>query len=371
VLIGLNYGVLHHSEVDGIWTAEQNGKPVFFAVTFNGEDLDQVERWHRPTFLYMSNDNGYSWQLIGPSPCGSAGTRPSGSASELWVYGSSSCVMRTVDGGQTWKQMPGFNFVYANGSVTALKFDPTHHNILYYSTGVNERHLMRYQYNADSGQGQAVDLKTQSASLVVDQMNSSAIFTDKAQLSTDGGWTWSDRSRALNAACKCDVSSYYIGPAKSLSFRNGELRVLIAYGVNAFNGYPGEIATMVSKDSGASWQRVSLLSATGLRAGPFVDPDDSTTAFIVALTAPQGTPGAFGASFRPDNLKVLETNDGGETWKEIARHHASNGNNSPVFFHGINKFSSQGRHSLLLATSEGLLRSDDEGRTWEVLGGIR
>ncbi len=80
VLVGLNYGVLQHSEVDGVWTAISNGKPVLFAVTFNSHDLDQNERWHRPTFLFTSNDDGYSWQLYGGRPCGNLATRPAGSS---------------------------------------------------------------------------------------------------------------------------------------------------------------------------------------------------------------------------------------------------------------------------------------------------
>jgi len=370
VLIGLNYGVLHHSEVDGVWTTQQDGKPILFATTFNGEDLDQVERWHRPTFLYVSRDNGYSWDLIGNSQCGTLGNRPAGSTSELWLYGSASCVMRTTDSGQTWEQMPGFNFIYGNASVSDLKFDTAHQGVLYYCTGVNGRSLMRYQYNRETKQGQAVDLKAQATAVVVDQTNAAAIFTDKAQLSTDGGWTWTDKSKTLDAVCKCDINAWGFGLTSPLSFRAGDIRVMLAYGANAFNGYPGDIVVMQSRDSGESWSMISKLAITGLRAGPFLNPDDSQNIFIAGVST-QGTPGIFGSSYAPNALKILESTDGGATWNEIYRQSVKGQNAGHGFLHGVAKLNWNGGQSILMATSAGLLRSDDDGRTWNTLGGIK
>jgi len=372
MLVGLNYGVLQHSEVDSVWTAIRDGKPVFFVVTFNGYDLDQVEAWHRPNFLYMSRDSGHSWDLLGRTECGTLATRPAGSNSEVWVYGSDSCVMRTTDGGQTWTHMPGFDFLYYQAKVTDLKFDPVRPNVLYYSTGVNERHIMRYQFNRGTGQGQAVDLKTYAEMLVVDQSSPNAIFTDQAQLSTDGGWTWTDKSGALSSACRCDIKNYYNGGPKPLSFHGGEIRILIAFGADAFNSYPGEIDVMRSLDLGDSWDRISKLAVSGLRAGPFVNPDDSQDVFIAAVFGQEKGPGGFGLgpSYRVDTLKVLETSDGGGTWKEIYTRPVSGEHPGEGFLHGVTQFKRNGGRSILLATSDGLIRSDDEGQTWSRLGGI-
>ena len=367
VLVGLNYGVLHHSEVDGLWTAQQDGKPILFAATFNGEDLDQVERSHRPTFLYVSRDNGYSWDLIGNSQCGKLGNRPKGSLAELWLYGSASCVMRTRDAGLTWEQMPGFNFLYANASVSDLKFDPIRHEVVYYST---YGQLMRYQYNENTKQGQAIDLKAKTDRSVVDEANPTTIFTDEAQLSSDGGWTWTDKSKTLDAVCKCDINAWHFGLTSPLSFRAGDIRVMLAYGANAFNGYPGDIVVMQSRDSGASWSAISKLAITGLRAGPFVNPDDSQDIFI-AIVSTQGTPGTFGSSYAPNALKILESADGGPTWNEIYRQSVKGQNAGQGFLQGVAKLKWDGGHSILLATSRGLLRSDDDGHTWNTLGGIR
>ncbi len=281
--------------------------------------------------------------------------------------------MRTTDAGQTWDQMPGFNAIYSGGQVTDFKFDPVHHNVAYYSTGVNERHLMRYQYNTDTKQGQSVDLKTQAVALVVDQTNPSAIFTAKAQLSTDGGWTWTDKSHALAAACKCDVTTYYVGPVSPLSFRGGDIRLLVANGNNALNGYPGDIFVMRSQDSGDSWNVISKLAASGLRAGPFVNPDDSQNAFIAAVFAQQSGPGGFGLgpSYSATTLKVLETSDGGATWKAILTRAAVGQNPGVGFLHGVAQLKQNGGRAILLATNAGLLRSEDEGRTWTKLGGLQ
>ena len=370
VLIGLNYGVLLHSESDGIWTTKKDGKPVLFAVTFNDGELDQVERWHRPAFLYTSKSDGYSWDLIGKPDCGNSATRPRGAESETWEYGGA-CAARTSDGGETWQQMPGFDFVSQGAIVNDFKFDPVHPNVLYYSAGVNERHIFRYQYNPETRQGQAVDLKTTAAGLVIDQTNPLSIFTDKAQLSTDGGWTWADKSHPLETACKSNIKSFYVGMAKSLSFHAGEIRVLLASDPNAFNGYPGDITVLRSPDSGDTWAPIAKLPAHGLRAGPFSNPDDPQDFFIAAVSAPGGTPGAFGDSFRVNAVKVLETRDGGATWKVIYQNAASGQNPGMGFLHGVAQIAHGSDRSILLATNKGLLRSDDEGNTWIKLGGLQ
>jgi photosystem II stability/assembly factor-like uncharacterized protein len=366
VLIGLNYGVLLHSEVDNVWASTLNGKPSLFAVAANSSYLDQVQS----KFSYLSTDNGYSWELIGKTECGASVTRPRGSPSEMWVYGNTNCVVRSRDGGLDWEPVPGVNFQFAGGAMTTFQFDTTTHDIAYYSVGVNERHLFRYQYSPETRQGQSVDLKTIAVQVLVDESNHSDLFTDTARLSTDGGWTWTDKSKQLAKACKCDIGTRYLGPAKLLSFRGGEIHALIDYDGNAFNGYPGDIALVRSRDLGETWDVIAKLDAHKLLAGPFINPDDAMNVFIGALTAPKGTPGAFGASYRPDAVLVLETKDGGATWKEIYRRAVSGQFRGQGLIRGITQLNRAGGRSILMATSEGLLRSEDEGRTWSPLGGI-
>jgi TonB family protein len=159
--------------------------------------------------------------------------------------------------------------------------------------------------------------------------------------------------------------------AKSLSFHAGEIRVLLASDPNAFNGYPGDITVLRSPDSGDTWAPIAKLPAHGLRAGPFSNPDDPQDFFIAAVSAPGGTPGAFGDSFRVNAVKVLETRDGGATWKVIYQNAASGQNPGMGFLHGVAQIAHGSDRSILLATNKGLLRSDDEGNTWMKLGGLQ
>jgi photosystem II stability/assembly factor-like uncharacterized protein len=371
VLVGLNFGVLLHSEVDNIWTSTSNGKPALFAITANSGDIDQVEQWHRPTFGYLSTDDGYSWQLVGKAECGASVTRPRGMVNEVWVYGNTNCMMRSRNGGLDWERVPGVDFRFSGGTMTAFQFDPTTHDIAYYSVGVNERYLLRYQYNPATAQGQSVDLKTIAVEILVDETDHSNLFTDTARLSTDGGWTWTDKSKQLASACKCDIGTRYLGPAKLLSFRGGEIRALISYDGNAFNGYPGDIAIVRSRNLGDAWDVIEKLELHKLIAGPFINPDDAMNVFIVALSAPKGTPGAFGSSYRPDAVRVLETKDGGASWNEIYRRAVSGQFRGEGLIRGVAQVQHPGGRSILMATSEGLLRSEDEGRTWTQVGGIR
>ena len=89
-----------------------------------------------------------------------------------------------------WQHLPGFEFRYSNGEMRNLRVDANNRNIAYYTVGVNERYCFHYQYNSESKQGQAVDLKTLAVEiLLTDEANPSTLFTDTARLSTDGGWT--------------------------------------------------------------------------------------------------------------------------------------------------------------------------------------
>lgn len=367
-MVSLNYGVLTHSEAANVWASSINGKTTLVAMTANLADIDQTQG----IYTYVSTDDGYSWDLIGKTQCGESITRPRELPNELFIYGNTSCVMRSRNGGLDWELLPGVGFPYAGGHMTTLQFDSNTPDIAYYSVGVNERHLYRYQYHPESKQGQAVDLKTLAVEMLVDESNHANLFTDTALLSADGGWTWADKSKQLAKACKCNVGSGYPGAARLLSFRNGEIRALIIHDGNmAWNGFPGDIAIVRSTDLGDTWDTVTKLDIHGLMGGPFINPDDAMNVFIVAVTAPKGTSGFGGMSYRPDIVKVLETKDGGASWNEIYRHTASVQSPGRLLVRGVAQIKRAGGRSILMATKEGLMRSEDEGRTWTTLGGLR
>jgi hypothetical protein len=320
-------------------------------------------------------------------------------SNEIWIYGNATCVTKTLTGGKTWQAMPGFltripdigresipfgydgasskdgwgvnttdgEDRYGNLSVSCLHIDPQGQSVVYYCT---EETLYRYQFDATSGQGHAVNLKALAADVRIDELNHLALYTDTGKFSLDGGWTWIDKSKQLAKICGCDNGERYITAAKLLSFHGGELRALIVARGDAFNGYPGDVTIIRSQDMGDTWNVVERLKAHGLVGGPFINSADSANIFIAVQTA-QGTPGVLGTSYKTDSVKVLETKDGGKSWNEVYSHAAGGQFQTQGLVRGVAQVKSDTGRSLLLATREGLLKSDDEGTNWKKLGGIQ
>lgn len=366
ILVGLNYGVVPHSEVDNAWTGIMNGHPALFAVTANLYDADQVERNTRPTFAYVSTDSGYSWELMGKPECGELAASPRGTPTDIWVYGNPTCVTRTQDGGLTWDHLPGVEFRFGNASMSNLEFDPKDRNIAYYCVGVNEYYLYRYQYSSATKQGQAVDLKMVATDVLVDESNHSVLFTDSGHLSSDGGWTWTDKSSSLTSFLG-GVPALSNRTFKLVSFHNGEIRAVV--GQFDRMSSDGTIKIIQSPDSGNTWQQVGAVES---RAPPyqwqwpkvFRNGTDPSNFFVVTFTSQTRGSNA---------IKLLETKDAGRTWRGIYSRAITPDDNQrdAEIIRGVAQVREGGTRRLLIGGRYGLWTSTDEGTTWKRLGGVQ
>jgi photosystem II stability/assembly factor-like uncharacterized protein len=362
VLIGLNYGVLSHSEVDHVWTSNINGHPALFAVTANQYDLDQPGAYRRPTILSVSTDDGYSWKLLGVPVCGGLAANPRGSSTEIWVYGTDiSCIMRSQDGGLSWIKMPGVQLRYSNASVSRLVPDPRDSNIAYYCVGVNEYKVYRYQYDPATKQGVSMDLKTEATEVLVDDSNRLSLYTNKGMLSTDGGWTWIDKSSSITKSLGVDLGSYF--PNFTLiSFRNGEIVGIVNHIQDIMSG-SGTITVVKSADSGSTWQKVSVVNTRipeyGRHPQIFFNSNDSSNFFLVGSDS--------------SKVRLLETKDSGQTWREIYSRSMTRDESGQYrqIIQSVSQVTEGTGRRLLIGGRYGLWTSIDEGATWKILGGLQ
>ncbi|MGA2483563.1 MAG: hypothetical protein ABSF92_10655 [Candidatus Acidiferrales bacterium] len=372
VLVGLNYGVLPHSEVDNVWVGSMNGRPAIFSATANLYLSDQVQEWTRPTFISVSQGGGYSWELVGKTECGEQALVRGGLPTDMWIYGSPVCVRTTNDGGLNWTNASGVNFRYGNASMSRISLDPKNKNVWYYCVGVNEYYLYRYQYDPSTKQGQAVDLKVVANDVVVADDNDKELFTDSGRLTTNGGWTWTDKSAAL---VKYMPSGLWSSGIRLVYFRNGEIRAVIGSYDRMSNN--SMVTVIKSADMGSTWQVASslpdeqLMSERAFMSGGlmvFPNSNNPLNLFIATVSYSKGP-----YSYRATASKVFETKDGGETWQEVYSRDVTekDGRQDIETIRGVGQMPTSTGRVLFVGGSHGLWRSEDEGETWKRVGGVQ
>jgi photosystem II stability/assembly factor-like uncharacterized protein len=361
VLVGLNYGVLPHSEVQSVWTSRINGHTAIFAVTGDYYNVDVIglPAWGISNYISASTDDGYSWEMVGKE-CGRRSVSPKGASSDVWVYGSD-CLARTEDGGKTWYDLPDANTDQHGTDASRLTIDPADHNLAYYCIGVNEHHVYRYKYDSATRRGQSTELKVEASDILVDESNSLALYTNKGMLSTDGGWTWTDKSATL--ARDLGVELAYYKPNLSLvSFRNGEIIGVVGH-IEDVMSDTGTIAVVRSVDSGTTWQKVSAVKTRipgyGREPQIFFNSNDSSNFFLV---------GSDSAAVR-----LLETKDSGHTWQTVYSQAMVDGDSGQYaqIIRSVAQFTEGDGRRLLIGGKYGLWTSTDEGATWKRLGGLQ
>jgi len=371
-LVGLTYGLTPHSTVDNVWTARSpTGRTLLFST---GGNYAGQSRPDTP-FSSVSSDGGHSWELLseGKPNCGERVAVRRGSAADIWVYGHG-CVMRTQDGGEAWTMLPGFTLPDSSGSMSKLELDPQDPNLAYYCIGTNERHLFRYHYDPATRQGQSVDLKVLAPDVVVAEDNPKVLFTSSGQLSTDGGWTWIDKSKPLAALVDTNVKEGYVGPVRIVSLLKGELRAVVYRRAVSLGYEPGVTRIVKSNNLGDSWEQVTafreaLLQSSGFGGqgfGVYRNPHDSANFFIATFVNAKPP--------QTSRVRVLETRDRGETWREIySSPHAQVGFPGEVreVVKTVVRVQNGSESSLWVGGLRGLWKSDDEGKTWKPVGGVQ
>ena len=379
VLIGLNYGVLSHSEIDNVWVSSMNGHAVIFAVTANLNLLDQAQQYTRPTFISVSQDGGYSWELVGNTECGEQALVRGGLPMDMWIYGNAGCVRTTNDGGLNWTNAPGVESRWSNVSMSKICLDSKNRNVWYYCVG---RELYRYQFDQSTNQGHSVDLKVTANDVVVADDNNKQLFTDNGQLSTDGGWTWTDKSTVLTKYVTSGESLWNC-EIYLLSFRNGEIRAVVCKGDRMSAN--GVVSIIKSRDLGSTWQESSTLpnekmihtgGYANVQLGGWVydhlavfsNPNNPSNFFIGTVSCSK-----VNYSYNATASKVFETQDAGETWHQIYAHDVvqNNGSQDIEKIRGVSQMATGAGRALFVGGSCGLWKSEDEGKTWKRVGGMQ
>lgn len=376
-LVGLNYGLLPRSTIISMFSGQYRGKQALFATVSNSTPTNQGSArdikngtyyvvsgtYNVDGGTYFSIDDGLSWEYLLSSECGTATTSRPSVPNELWMYGDGPCLFRLR--GDNGFKAEGTQFQAANDSVSKVAFDPVDKGLLYYTAGVNENALYRYKYDLATNQGQTVNLNLATSDVVVCEDNPKYILAGVSKLSIDGGWTWLDKSSALKQyLTRSYGEGYRRGDLRLLPCRTNEFRVLVYH-------YDARLDSeafwvMKSNNVGDSWEVAS--SYKGQLKRVFVNSDDSRNMFVVVQTFVKS-----GFSNRGDAIKVLETQDRGDNWREIYSYKLTKDDeyNENKLVNVVSQTTIANRRSLFIGGLIGLWRSDDEGRSWQRLGGIR
>lgn len=378
-LVGLNYGLLPRSNISSIWAGQFAGRRALFATVSNSTPTREggarsvkngtyyfvSGKYNVETGTYFSINDGFSWEYLLSSECGNAIAARRGNPKDLWMYGDGPCLLRLQGEGLSGVKALGTRFQAANDSVSKIVFDPVDKGLLYYAAGVNQNSLYRYRYNPTSNEGQSVDLNLSAADIVVCEDNPKLILAGVGKFSTDGGWTWVNKSAALQQYLTRNYGEgYRRGDLRLLSCRANEFRVLVYH-------YDSQLQSeafwvMKSSDRGDTWEIASSYSGQLRRVS--VNPDDSRNMFAVVQIFVKS-----GFSTRSDAIKVLETKDSGDTWQEIYSYKLTKDDeyNENKIVNVVRQVKVDSGRSLFVGGLIGLWRSDDEGKSWYRLGGIR
>jgi photosystem II stability/assembly factor-like uncharacterized protein len=392
-LITLSVGLLPRSDVTAIWTGSSGGRRTMFA-TVSNLTLDPHHRnnssyllgqgYYTPeTATYFSIDDGYSWEHMVVPQCGLKVAMRPGDSTDMWMFGGvpglasadpiyygvsqyQPCLLKASSAGLNWFKAVGPRFAAANDSVSKIVFDPIDKGLLYYCAGVNEHRLYRYKYNPNSNEGQAVDLNTEAADIVVCESNPKMLYAGVGQLSTDGGWTWNDKSEALGKYIDLSwAKGYRREDFTLLSFQGKEIRIAL----HRYDTYmhAGGFGIIKSTDLGDRWEVVKSFDGQELTR-IFVNPDDSKNMFVAVRRFVKDQ-----YSSKGDTVNLLETKDGGAIWSELYSYKltASDEHQEREIIRCVTQFSSNSGRSILLGGRLGLLRTNDEGKSWVRLGGAR
>ncbi|MCK9290202.1 MAG: hypothetical protein WCR58_07215 [Bacteroidales bacterium] len=368
--IGLNYGVTRHSEVYSINASEIDGKPVLFALVKNSNPIDVYNYG-----IWRSFNNGISWEgclnyipypyrssldlrkiLISPF-----------NKNEIWVFDGEYNSFISEDYGVNWYNIKNkFNsqisgFIYSNSRVRDFAFDIQNPNILYATVGVNDYDLIRFDKRTikSTKLHEAYNFKLGSD-------NTKMILTSKGDLSVDGGWTWKSIITKLDA--KAHIG-FDFNKNEIIPIDVQEKKIIVAL-KNVWSMYESVLAFANSEDEGNSWTRYSPIHNEV--SNLFIDSQSPSNIFIAKKTKAT----QYGDY---EGLEVYYSRNFGETWKLIFSLDSKNIGyfttsetkirNKRYLDDFVNDiFINDGM--IYIALTNGLIYSNDFGKTWNKIGGI-
>ncbi|MEI7577922.1 MAG: glycosyl hydrolase [Armatimonadota bacterium] len=268
---------------------------------------------------------GMSWRNVGPARGGRsiavAGSiqRPK----EFFFGATGGGVWKSTDSGVSWSQVSDNTF--GTASVGALAVAPSNPDIIIAGTG--ERDI---RGNISHGDG---------------------VYRSK-----DGGKSWSHIGLK-----ECQTISRIVidpkDPDKILVAAFGHV-----YGPNRERG------VYKTTDGGASWRKVLFESEKAGAVHITLDPNDSNTVLAATWEAWR-TP--YSMNSGGPGSKLWKSTDGGETWDDISRNEGlPKGTVGKIGF-TISPVDSKRYYAQIEALDGGLFRSDDAGKTWQLVNSDR
>ena len=364
-LVGLSYGVMPRSSISAAWGGFIGGRPALYAMVSNWTPTRYEGRYDAEAGTYVSLDGGYSWESLGGTDCGARLASRPGNSKDVWLFGGMSCMAKVTADGLGWEKARGPRFDAMNSTVNRIAFDPVDATLLYYAAGVNDHRVYRYKYDAN-GNGEAVDLKVGAADVVVCEGNPKALYAGVGQFSSDGGWTWNDKSGPLMQYVERNTAkTYRRHDFTLLSCRQTEIRIAV-HRYDAFM-HTGGFWIIGSSDLGDSWHVVASVPDQAM-TGIFGDPNDVSHLFAVIERFAKTRRGTAG-----DVIEVIESKDWGATWKPVFAHKVAEEDKNHESETVVTVFeqTDNATRSLIVGGRVGLWKSDDGGKIWAQLGGVQ
>lgn len=351
-LIGLNYGVLTHSEILSLKNSKIGGKEKIFAIVKNSNYVD-IDNG-----LYESSDRGRTWnkslifQVGYPLPRIFISPHDS---NEIWLLtGEFQSDYKTIDGGKSWDKLK-LRLKYNNDYISDFIFDPKDKNAKYACAGVNDYSLFKYKYIESSKQGNWMKLKDGAKNLIIAEDDNNKLLIGNGEhlnMSTDGGWTWKDFSKNIEKFISSS-NAFFLYP---LYFKSGEIIIFIS---NYHSLWGGNSVLIYSNDLGNNWNilkemkdsRVSLI---------YINPIDSNNIFLGSNDG------------KNKRVVIIQSVDKGRTWKPFCIYTPKK---QLDYRDRVNIFLTVAHEgdktAIYIGTPEGLYKTLDDGLSWELLGGVK
>lgn len=324
--------------------------------------------------LLRTTDGGAHWSDVSPPSdcCADTTSMYLLDATHAWLANSGGTVLRTADGGATWDH--GEAVPYTGYAAPSLYFvDATHGWMLFpdtgpanadalYRTNDGGLHWTLIATNPHSGTGcnwlTPAFASARDGWLPVDSCTSQSLL-----VTHDGGATWSPQQLPLAAAgLKCPCTSMAL-----TVFDGNRAAVLVAGSGGAAN----EERMFTTADGGSSWTPVPLPGEFQFIVD-FVDLNHGWAVAGPATLFSRDSNGQF-PTFPGITVPLYRTDNGGQTWVTVNTDLAftnANGRLSDMYFiderHGF-ALRQLLRDTITSPVSQ-LLKSDDAGLTWTVVG---